>query len=106
MMPLDGAFVLDAPSGSIVASSGSPRNQAMPGWRFGPDSYTIRRESDVALNNNGPDDYFLPKYRNGRCVEDEGNTLLAEPAVGGGIRRLEGRSLERALALLCRKAAL
>jgi hypothetical protein len=107
LMPLDAVFVLDALSGSIVVSLGSPRNHVMSDWRSGPDAHAIRHPSNVALNNNnGPDDYFPPKYRDGRCVEDEGNTLLAEPAVGGGVRRLEGRSLERALALLCRKAAL
>jgi hypothetical protein len=61
----------------------------------------------VARNNNkGPDEYLAPRYRNGKCVEDEGNTLMAESAFGGGVRRIEGKSLEQGLASLCRKAAL
>jgi hypothetical protein len=31
----------------------------------------------------------------GKCVEDEGNALLAEPAFGRGVRRMEGKSLEQ-----------
>jgi hypothetical protein len=59
----------------------------------------------VAQNNNkGPDDYFAPRFRDGKCVEDEGNTLVAETTMGGGVRRMQGKSLERALASLCRKA--
>jgi hypothetical protein len=59
----------------------------------------------VARNNNkGPDDYFAPRFRDGKCVEDEGNTLMGEPTLGGGVRRMQGKSLERALASLCRQA--
>ena len=55
-------------------------------------------------DNRGPDDYFAPRYRNGKCVEDEGNTLMAELTFGGGVRRMQGKALERALASLCREA--
>jgi hypothetical protein len=65
------------------------------------------RGSGVARNDNkGPDEYYAPRYRNGQCVEDEGNTLVAEPALGGAARRMEGKPRERAMASLCRKAAL
>jgi hypothetical protein len=65
----------------------------------------MRGLDGMARNNNeGPDDYFAPRYRNGKCVEDEGNTLAAEPTFGGGVRRMQGKSLERALASLCREA--
>jgi hypothetical protein len=73
----------------------------------GPGAYTMRRPDldGVARNNNkGPDDYFAPRFRDGKCVEDEGNTLAAEQTFGGGVRRMQGKSLERALASLCRKA--
>jgi hypothetical protein len=65
------------------------------------------RGSGVAwYDNKGPDEYYAPRYRNGKCVEDEGNPLVAEPPSGAGARRMEGKSLERALASLCRKAKL
>jgi hypothetical protein len=63
----------------------------------GPDGVTRN-------DNRGPDDYFAPRYRNGKCVGDEGNTLMAELTLGGGVRRMQGKSLERALASLCREA--
>ena len=75
------------------------------GRRSAPGAYTMRR-LDAWKNNKGPDDYLAPRYRNGKCVEDEGNTLMAEPTFGGGVRRMEGKSLERALASLCRAAVL
>lgn len=81
--------------------------QATGGRRSAPGAYTMRRPDldGVARNNNkGPDDYFAPRFRDGKCVEDEGNTLMGEPTFGGGVRRMEGKSLERALASLCRKA--
>ncbi len=31
---------------------------------------------------------------------------MVEPTFGGGVRKMDGKSLERALALLCRAAAL
>ena len=69
--------------------------------------YTMLGLDDVARSDNkGPDDYLAPRYRNGKCVDDEGNTLMVEPTFGGGVRKKEGKSLERALALLCRAAAL
>jgi hypothetical protein len=75
------------------------------GRRSDPGAYTIRGLGGVAQNNNkGPDDYFAPRFRDGKCVEDEGNTLVAETTLGGGVRRMQGKSLERALASLCRKA--
>jgi hypothetical protein len=88
-----------------VTSTFSSPNQAARGRRSGA-AYTMRG-LDVALNQNkGPDDYFAPRYRDGKCVEDEGNTLVTGPTLGGGVRRMQGKSLERALATLCRKAAL
>jgi len=89
-----------------VTSTLSSPNQVARGRRFGTGAYTMQR-LDVALNHNkGPDDYFAPRYRDGKCVEDEGNTLVTGPTLGGGARRMQGKSLERALATLCRKAAL
>jgi hypothetical protein len=65
------------------------------------------RGSGVARkDNNGPDEYYAPRYRHGQCVEDEGNPLVVERSLGGAARRMDGKSLERALASLCRKAAL
>lgn len=82
-MPLDRAFVRDAPSGTIVLSSGSPLKGTIPEWQFGADAYTVRPPRYVAVrNSNGADEYFPRKYRDGRCVEDEGNSLLAERAPG------------------------
>jgi hypothetical protein len=73
--------------------------------RSTPGAHAIRGMDDAARNDNrGPDDYFAPRYRNGKCVEDEGNTLMAELTLGGGVRRMQGKSLERALASLCREA--
>jgi hypothetical protein len=107
LMPREAVFVPDALSGSSIAGWDSSRNRVMRDRRSGADAYAVRHAGNIAANNNnGPDDYFPPKYRDGRCVEDEGNTLLAEPAVGAGVRRLEGRMLERALALQCRRATL
>ena len=82
----------------------SSRNQATEGLRAGLGAYTTGRLDERGLNNKGPDEYFAPTYRDGKCVEDEGDTLLAEPTPGGGVRRMDGISLARALALLCRKA--
>ena len=73
--------------------------------RSAPGAHAIRGPDGVARNDNrGPDDYFAPRYRNGKCVEDEGNTLMAELTFGGGVSRMQGKSLERALASLCREA--
>jgi hypothetical protein len=81
--------------------------QVIGGRRFAPRPNTMAGLNDVARSDNkGPDDYFAPRYRNGKCVDDEGNTLMVEPTFGGGVRKMEGKSLERALALLCRVAAL
>jgi hypothetical protein len=105
-----GAFlVLGALSGnSTVTPASSSRNNGAGGHHSALDAYVISgRGSGLARNDSkGPDDYYAPKYRNGKCVEDEGNTLVAEPAWGGAARRMDGKSLERALASLCRKAAL
>jgi hypothetical protein len=72
------------------------------------DAYILsRRARGLARNDNkGPDDYYAPRYRKGKCVDDEGNTLWAAPAWGGVARRMEGKSLKRALASLCWNAAL
>jgi hypothetical protein len=81
--------------------------QVTGGRRSAPRPYTVLGLDDVARSDNkGPDDYFAPRYRNGKCVEDEGNTLMAEPTFGRGVRKMQGKSLERALASLCRAAAL
>jgi hypothetical protein len=81
--------------------------QVTGGRRSAPRPYTMLGLDDVARSDNkGPDDYLAPRYRNGKCVDDEGNTLMAEPTFGGGVRKMEGKSLERALALLCRAATL
>jgi len=70
----------------------------------GPGAYTTYLDGVARNDNKGPDDYFAPRFRDGKCVEDEGNTLAAESTFGGGVRRMQGKSLERALASLCRKA--
>ena len=90
-------------------TTGSPAlsspNQVTGVRRSAPDAHASRSPDGVARNDNrGPDDYFAPKYRNGKCVEDEGNTLMAELTFGGGVRPMQGKSLERALASLCREA--
>jgi hypothetical protein len=83
----------------------SSRDPAPGGRRSVRGARTVRGLDGVARNDNkGPDDYFAPTFRNGKCVEDEGNTLRAEPTFGGGVRRMQGKSLERALASLCREA--
>jgi hypothetical protein len=106
--PPDTFLVSGALSGNLpVSRVFSSRNEVADGRRSAADAYAMPRLDDAARNNNkGPDDYFAPRYRNGKCVEDEGNTLMAAPTFGSGVRRMEGRSLERALALLCRAAAL
>ena len=105
-----GAFlVLGALFGSTAMTpASSSRNNVAEGHQSVLRASIIsERGSGVARNNNkGPDEYYAPRYRNGQCVEDEGNSLMAEPALGGAARRMEGKSLERALASLCRKAAL
>jgi hypothetical protein len=106
LMALDGVLALGAPSGSAIVSLVSSRNYVSRSQRSDPDAYTIRRPDDMALNNNGPDNYLAPKYRDGKCVADEGNTLVAEPMFGGDVRKMEGKALEQALAVLCREAAL
>jgi hypothetical protein len=82
-------------------------NNAAAGRRSADGAYAAL-DGVVAPNNtnNGPDDYFAPTYRDGKCVEDEGNTLAAESTFGGRVRRMEGKPLQRALASQCRKAAL
>jgi hypothetical protein len=88
----DRFLMLGAPSGSGTVTPASASRDKVA--------------EDRQNHNKGPDVYFAPTYRDGKCVEDEGNTLVAEPTFGGGVRRIEGKSLERALELLCRKAAL
>jgi hypothetical protein len=99
---------LGALSGNATVTPAlSSRNHVTGVRRSAPGAYTMRRLDldGVARNNNkGPDDYFAPRFRDGKCVEDEGNTLMAEPTFGGGVRRMQGKSLERALASLCRQA--
>ena len=93
---------------STVTPASRSRDYETGGAQSALDAYILsRRASDLARNDNkGPDDYYAPRYRKGKCVDDEGNTLWAEPAWGGAARRMAGKSLERALASLCRKAAL
>jgi hypothetical protein len=102
---MDTFLVLGVLSGKTTATPASS-NKVAGGHLSADGAYTML--DGVALNNNnkGPDDYFAPRYRDGKCVEDEGNTLVAEPTFGGSVRRIEGKSLERALASLCRKVAL
>jgi hypothetical protein len=97
---------LGALSGNATGSPALASPDAVTGVsRSTPGAHAIRGTDDVARNDNrGPDDYFAPRYRNGKCVEDEGNTLMAELTFGGGVRRMQGKSLERALASLCREA--
>jgi hypothetical protein len=95
--------------GIAGALAGSPTlaspNLATGVSRSAPGAHAVRGPDGVARNDNrGPDDYFAPRYRNGKCVEDEGNTLMAELTFGGGVRRMQGKALERALASLCREA--
>ncbi len=106
LTPPDTFLGLGALSGNTTVTPAlSSRNHATGVRRSAPGAYTIRGLDGLARNNNkGPDDYFAPRYRNGKCVEDEGNTLMAELAFGGGVRRMQGKSLERALASLCREA--
>jgi hypothetical protein len=102
----DGFPGLAALSGNATVTPAlSSRNQVTGGRRSARGAYVIRGLDGVAWNNNkGPDDYFAPRFRDGKCVEDEGNTLVAESTFGGGVRRMQGKLLERALASLCRKA--
>jgi hypothetical protein len=104
LMALDRVFALGALSGSAIVSQVSSRNYVRLGWRADADAYTFL--DDLAVNNNGPDNYFAPTYRDGKCVQDEGNTLVVEPTFGGGVRKMEGKALEQALSVLCREAAL
>ena len=108
LMPAGTFLELDALSGNTTVSPAlSSRDQVAGVRHSGPGAYAMRRLDwdGVARNNNkGPDNYFAPRFRDGKCVEDEGNTLAAEPTFGGGVRRMQGKSLERALASLCRKA--
>jgi hypothetical protein len=97
--------VRGAPSGKATATPASS-NKAAGGRRSADGAYAALDGVAPNNNNNGPDDYFAPTYRDGKCVEDEGNTLAAEPTFGGSVRRMEGKPLERALASQCRKAAL
>jgi hypothetical protein len=112
-----GAFAMNAPLHAELLSDGalSAKTTGSPALaspdpvtavsRSAPGAHAIRGPDGVARNDNrGPDDYFAPRYRNGKCVEDEGNTLMAELTLGGGVRRMQGKSLERALASLCREA--
>jgi hypothetical protein len=105
-----GAFLtLSALSGrSTVAPPSPSRNRGTASARSTLDVYMpSRRAGGLARNDNkGPDDYYAPRYREGKCVDDEGNTLRAKPAWGGAAWRMEGKSLERARASLCRNAAL
>jgi len=106
LTPADRFPGLGALSGNTTGSPAlaSP-NLATGMSRSAPGAHAIRGPDGVARNDNrGPDDYFAPRYRNGKCVEDEGNTLMAELTFGGGLRRMQGKSLERALASLCREA--
>jgi hypothetical protein len=108
LMSADTFLELGALSGyTTVSPALSSRDQVAGVRHSGPGAYTMRRldrEGGARNNNNGPDDYFAPRFRDGKCVEDEGNTLAAEPTFGGGVRRMQGKSLEWALASLCRKA--
>jgi hypothetical protein len=109
LMPPDTLLALGTLSGYIAMTSAlSPRNKVTGGRQSALGAYATHRRLDgvVRNNNRGPDEYFAPRYRDGKCVEDEGNTLLAEPAFGGGVWRMEGKSLEQRLASLCRNAAL
>jgi hypothetical protein len=109
LTPTDTFLALGALSGlNTVTPAFSSRSKAAGGREAALGAYTMHRLLDgLAPNNNrGPDEYFSPRYRNGKCVGDEGNTLMAEPAFGSGVRRMEGKSLERGLASLCCKAAL
>jgi hypothetical protein len=109
LTPPDTLLALNAFSGYIAMTSAlSPRNTVTGGRQSALGAYTTHRHLDgvVRNNNRGPDEYFAPRYRDGKCVEDEGNTLLAEPAFDGGVRRMEGKSLEQRMASLCRNAAL
>jgi len=105
----DTLLALGALSGlTTVTPASSSRSKVAGGRQAVLGAYTMHQRLDgLAPNNNrAPDEYFSPRYRNGKCVEDEGNTLMAEPAFGSGVWRMEGKSLERGLASLCRKAAL
>ena len=108
LMPAGTFLELGALSGNATVSPAlSSRDQVAGVRHSGPGAYTMQRldpDRVVRNNNKGPDDYFAPKFRDGKCVEDEGNTLAAEPTFGGGVRRMQGKSLERVLASLCRKA--
>ena len=108
LMPAGTFLELDALSRNTTVSPAlSSRDQVAGVRHSGPGAYAMRRldRDGVARNNNkGPDNYFAPRFRDGKCVEDEGNTLVAETTFGGGVRRMQGKSLERALASLCRKA--
>jgi hypothetical protein len=102
LTPTDTFLALGALSGlTTVTPAFSSRSKVAGGG-----AYTGHRRLNGLAPNNGPDEYFSPRYRNGKCVEDEGNTLMAERAFGSGVWRMEGKSLERGLASLCRKAAL
>lgn len=104
--PADRFPGLGALSGNTTESPAlaSP-NQVTGVNRSAAGARVIRGPDGAARNDNrGPDDFFAPRYRNGKCVEDEGNTLMAELTFGGGVRRMQGKSLERALASLCREA--
>jgi hypothetical protein len=108
LMPADTFLELGALSGNTTVSPPlSSRDQVAGVRHSGPGTYTMRRLDldGLARNNNkGPDDYFAPTFRNGKCVVDEGNTLVTGSTLDGGVRKMEGKSLERALALLCRQA--
>jgi hypothetical protein len=104
LMALDRVLALGARPGNVTVSQISSRNHARLSTRSDVDAHTIL--DDMAVNNNGPDNYFAPKYRDGKCVQDEGNTLLVEPTFGGHVREVEGKALEQALSVLCREAAL
>jgi hypothetical protein len=104
LMALDRVLALGARPGNAIVSRVSSRNYVRLGRRSDADAYSIL--DDMAVNNNGPDNYFAPKYRDGKCVQDEGNTLLVEPTFGGRVHKMEGEALEQALSVLCREAAL
>jgi hypothetical protein len=104
LMALDRVLALGARPGNAIVSQVSSRNYVRLARTFDADAYTIL--DDMAVNNNGPDNYLAPKYRDGKCVQDEGNTLLVEPTFGDHVRKMEGKALEQALSVLCREAAL